>query len=139
MEFLEICTDLVIPLSEIILTAVRSQGAGGQHVNKTATAIHLRFDIGTSSLPEDLKQRLLYSGDSRVNTAGCFVTKAQQARSQIQNRDQALLQLKLFIIKALKVRRVRKPTKPTKSAKVKRVETKKQRGQTKQLRQKVTD
>ncbi len=138
MDCLEVRQDISIPMNEISLSAVRSQGAGGQHVNKTSTAIHLRFDIRASSLTEEQKQRILNGGDNRINNAGEFVIKVQQARSQIDNRDQALLQLKLFIIKALKVQRMRKATRPTKSAKAKRIETKKQRGQKKQLRQKVT-
>ena len=138
MDCLEVRQDISIPMNEISLSAVRSQGAGGQHVNKTSTAIHLRFDIRASSLTEEQKQRILNGGDNRINNGGEFVIKVQQARSQIDNRDQALLQLKLFIIKELKVQRMRKATRPTKSAKAKRIETKKQRGQKKQLRQKVT-
>ena len=137
MEQLEIRACLSIPLTEISLTAIRSQGAGGQHVNKTSTAIQLRFDIQASSLPEAIKQRLLTSNDSRLNNNGQFITKSQQARSQFQNREQALLQLKLFIINALKVKATRKPTKPTKGSKTKRLDNKKQQGQKKQLRQKI--
>ena len=137
MEQLEIRAGLSIPLTEISLTAIRSQGAGGQHVNKTSTAIQLRFDIQASSLPEIIKQRLLTSNDNRLNNSGQFITKSQQARSQFQNREQALLQLKLFIINALKVKATRKPTKPTKGSKTKRLDNKKQQGQKKQLRQKI--
>jgi len=131
--------DITIPAGEIVVTAVRSQGAGGQHVNKVSTAITLRFDIVNSSLPEEVKKRLLTSGDHRISSSGHLIIKSQLSRSQLQNRDDALFQLQHIIKTALKVPPARKRTKPPKSAAIKRVSDKKQRSQTKLLRKKITD
>ena len=128
-----------IPDDEIIMSAVRSQGAGGQNVNKVSTAIHLRFDIVCSSLPAVVKQRLLMLNDQRVTKEGVFVIKSQQTRSQLQNKEQALSRLKLFIEQALSTRKVRKKTRPTRTSKLKRLNTKSKRGELKKSRQKITE
>ncbi|MDO9453271.1 MAG: alternative ribosome rescue aminoacyl-tRNA hydrolase ArfB [Stagnimonas sp.] len=136
---LVITESLSLPLAEIALSATRSQGAGGQHVNKTSSAIHLRFDISASSLPDALKERLLKIADQRTTVEGVIVIKAQQHRSQEQNREAALERLRLLIAKAAHVPRVRRATKPTRSSKVKRVDSKTQRGRVKVLRRSVDD
>lgn len=136
---LVITEQLSLPLAEISLSATRSQGAGGQHVNKTSSAIHLRFDINASSLPDELKERLLKIADQRTTVEGVVVIKAQQHRSQEQNREAALERLRLLIAKAAHRPRVRRATKPTRSSQVKRVDGKTQRGRVKTLRRSVDD
>lgn len=130
---------LSLPLEEIELSAMRSQGSGGQNVNKTSTAIHLRFDIRASSLPEALKDRLLQRQDQRITRDGVVVIKAQQHRSQEQNREAALERLRELIAAAAVVPRVRRATKPTRASKQRRLEGKTLRGRTKALRGKVED
>lgn len=134
-----ITESLSLPLAEISLSATRSQGAGGQHVNKTSSAIHLRFDINASSLPDELKTRLLKIADQRTTVEGVVVIKAQQHRSQEQNREAALERLRLLIAKAAQVPRMRRATKPTRSSRIKRVDSKTQRGRVKTLRRSVDD
>ncbi len=122
---------------EVEITAIRSQGAGGQNVNKVSSAIHLRFDINASSLNDFQKQRLLESKDSRITKEGVLVIKAQQFRTQERNRIDAFKCLQQFIKEATYVSKPRRPTKPSKNARRKRMDKKKQRGQTKLLRGKV--
>ena len=126
-----------IPADEVELTAVRSQGPGGQNVNKVSSAIQLRFDVGASSLPPELKERVLALRDHRLTKGGVVVIKSQEHRSQDMNRMAALLRLHDLLELASLVQKPRKPTRPTRSSQVKRVESKVKRGQTKALRGKA--
>jgi len=126
-----------IPLSEIDIKAVRAQGPGGQHVNKSATAVQLRFDVRASSLPESYKTRLLKRRDRRINQDGVVVIKAQGSRSREKNRETALARLQALVQDAGRVRKPRIPTKPGRKAKEKRLEEKTKRGRLKAMRKKV--
>jgi len=128
---LQITKRTAIPLSEIELSAVRSQGAGGQNVNKVATAIHLRFDLQASSLSPLYKERLLNLNDSRITKDGVIVIKAQQHRTQEQNKEDALNRLQALIKSVTTTPKKRKPTKPSRNAKQKRLDSKTKRGQLK--------
>ncbi|MDN3617132.1 MAG: alternative ribosome rescue aminoacyl-tRNA hydrolase ArfB [Vibrio gallaecicus] len=134
---LHISNSVTIKSWELQLTAIRSQGAGGQNVNKVSSAIHLRFDIHHSSLPDFYKERLLAFKDSRITKDGVIIIKAQQYRTQEKNRDDALERLKELILSATKVEKVRRQTKPTRNSQKRRLESKNQRSQTKKLRSKI--
>ena len=134
---LQISRNITIPGNEILINAVRSRGAGGQNVNKVATAVHLRFDIHKSSLPEYCKQRLLALGDQRITRDGVIVIKAQQYRSQDKNRTAALARLQSLIKSVTMVHKKRVATRPTKGAQQRRLDNKTRRGRDKTLRGRV--
>jgi ribosome-associated protein len=129
--------DLRVPPEEVQITATRAQGAGGQNVNKVANAVHLRFDVAASSLPEPVRERLLKLGDQRISKDGVVIIKAQEFRSLEKNRAQALRRLHELIASAAAVPKKRRPTRPSRTSVAKRLDSKARRGTIKSGRGKV--
>jgi len=136
---LQITSRLTLPDDELEWQAIRAQGAGGQNVNKVSSALHLRFDIGASSLPDDIKQRLLSQRDQRITGDGILVIKAQRYRTQEKNRADALERLRELIVAASRVQKKRKATKPTRASQRRRMDSKTKHGKLKRLRRSLDD
>ena len=136
---LEISADIALPDEELEWQPIRAQGAGGQNVNKVSSALHLRFDIRASSLPDEVKERLLAMRDQRISSDGVLVIKAQRFRTQEKNRADAIERLRELVDRASRVPKQRRPTRPSRASQKKRVDDKTQRGRLKRLRRPPED
>jgi len=136
---LRINPNILLQDEELEWQAIRAQGAGGQNVNKVSSALHLRFDINASSLPDQIKQRLLATRDQRISGEGILVIKAQRFRTQEKNRADAIERLRELIVAAARVQKKRRPTKPSRASQKRRMDSKTRRGQTKRLRRSIDD
>jgi ribosome-associated protein len=136
-KMLTLSDNIIIPDDEIDISAIRAQGAGGQNVNKVSSAIHLRFDISASSLPDLYKEKLLKLRDQRITKEGVIIIKAQQYRTREKNREDALNRLKTLIEDAMVTQKPRKPTRPSKASKRRRLDSKTKQGRLKESRGKV--